>query len=321
MVPSGRAALTIALVGLLGSECMAGATELSSPPDRGKALYERYCAVCHGIDGKADTPIARLLKPAPRNFTDPVDIARVTVDRMYQSIAQGRPGTAMAGWKQILSETEIGDVIDYVRSFAPTRDTSTRSSAQISLEVGKRIYDRECAYCHGRQGRADTPAAKVLEPSPRNFSDPVAMARVDDGRMYMAIYRGRPGTAMGGRGEQLSPSEIIDVMRYIRTLVQPSPGTTPAQVDMLVGERIFVQYCAPCHGTAGDARTPLAEHLAPKPRDFTDVATMRTTDDRRLTNSILHGVQGTAMASWDGVLNQEDVRRVLLYIRTRFAGA
>jgi len=28
---------------------------------RGKAIYEKHCAACHGADGRADTPIGRLL--------------------------------------------------------------------------------------------------------------------------------------------------------------------------------------------------------------------------------------------------------------------
>jgi len=290
------------------------------PGDRGKALFERHCAVCHGADGGADTPIGQLLRPRPRNFTDPVDMAHVTADRMYRSITEGRPGTAMAAWKQVLTEAEIGDVIDYIHKLATSGPTAGIPSQQLSIQVGKRIYERECAYCHGPDGRANTAAAKVLDPPPRNFADPVEMARLDDGRMYMAIYRGRPGTAMGGRGEQLAPAEIIDVMRYVRTLAQPLPGAmTPSELDVQVGGRIFAQYCTPCHGERGDARTPLATHLSPPPRDFTDRAAMAKAPDEQLTNSIVRGVPGTAMAPWDGVLNKEDVRRVLLYVRQRLA--
>ena len=38
---------------------------------RGKALYVRYgCAVCHGQEGRGDGPVARSMKPPPRDFRD-----------------------------------------------------------------------------------------------------------------------------------------------------------------------------------------------------------------------------------------------------------
>ncbi len=296
---------------------------LAQPPgppvhERGKALYEAYCAVCHGVDGRADTPVGRLLAPRPRNFADPVEMARLTVDRIYRAIKDGRPGTAMAAWGQVLSETEIGDVIDHVHGLAAP-PTPPLSPQQLSVEVGRRIYQRECAFCHGADGRADTEAAKVLQPPPRNFADPIEMARVDDGRMYSAIKLGRPGTAMGGHGEVLSPGEIIDVMRYIRTLVQPLPaGMTRARLDAVVGERIYRQHCVACHGEKGDGQTPLGQSLLPHPRDFTRAPEMAAISDRELAQVIARGSPGTAMAPWRGVLNADDVRRVILFIRRTF---
>ncbi len=296
------------------------AAQPPSPPlhERGKALYEARCAVCHGVDGRADTPVGRILKPRPRNFADPVEMARLTVDRIYQAIKEGRPGTAMAAWGQILTETEIGDVIDHIHSLASPQAV-TLSTPQLSIEIGRRIYERECAFCHGVEGLADTEAAKVLHPPPRKFADPIEMARLDDGRMYSAIKLGRPGTAMGGRGELLSPAEIIDVMRYVRTLVRPLPaGMTPARLDVLVGEQIYFQQCVVCHGEKGDGRTTLGLSLSPHPRDFTRSEEMASITDKDLAQTITRGSPGTAMAPWRGVLNSEDVRRVILFIRQSF---
>jgi len=288
----------------------------TTPAERGRVLFEKNCAVCHGADGRADTPVGRLLKPRPRNLADPVDMARVSLDRMYRSIKEGRPGTAMAAWKDVLSETEIGDITDYVRNFAASKNIP---AANLSLDVGRRIYERECAYCHGADGSANTDVAARLVPPPRNFTDPIAMARVDDGRMYLAIYRGRPGTAMGGHGELLSGPEIIDVMRYIRTLVKPLPaGMTAAHLDARVGEQIYLQYCVSCHGEKGDGRSAVGVHLTPAPRDFTRAAEMAARPDDAMAASITRGVPGTGMAPWDGVLNKEEVRRVLFFIRQTF---
>jgi mono/diheme cytochrome c family protein len=296
-------------------------TPAPSAYERGKTLYETHCAVCHGVDGRADTPLGRMLNPRPRNFADPVEMARLTVDRTYQAIKEGRPGTAMAAWEQVLTETQIGDVIDYIHSLASPRGRAL-SAEQLSLEVGRRLYGQDCAVCHGADGRADTEPAKVLHPPPSRFADPIEMARLDDGRMYSAIKLGRPGTAMGGWGELLSPAEIIDMMRYIRTLVQPlPPGMTAAQLDVSVGEKIYRQHCVVCHGDKGDARTPLGQSLSPHPRDFTRTQEMASISDKELAQAIALGRPGTAMAPWRGVLNSEDIRRVILFIRRTFQRA
>lgn len=315
------------LVSLLLGVSLVWAASLAAQPlsqgahQRGKTIYESYCAFCHGLDGHADTPVARLLEPRPRNFADPVEMARVTDDRMYRALKEGRPGTAMAPWGQVLSEPQMGDVVDYIRSLASPRPAAL-SADQLSLQIGRRIFDKECAMCHGKDGRADTEAAKVLHPRPRKFADPIEMARVDDGRLYTAIKLGRPGTAMGGWGELQSPAEIIDLMRYIRSLEQPLPaGMTRAGLDVLVGEGIYRRHCIPCHGERGDGQTPIGQSLAPRPRNFTNAQEMARLGDREMAQRIIHGSPGTAMAPWGGILNTEDVRRVILFIRRTFQGA
>jgi mono/diheme cytochrome c family protein len=286
--------------------------------EQGKALYEKHCAYCHGADGKADTPVGRLLTPHPRNFADPVEMARVSVDRMYHAIKEGRPRTAMPVWEHVLTETQIGDVIDYVRSLASPQ-ALTLSVDLLSLEIGRRIYEKDCQLCHGKDGRADTEVAKFLRPPPRNLADPIEMARVDDGRMYSAIKLGRRGTGMAGWGELLSPAEMIDVIRYVRSLVQPlAPGMTQADLDVAVGERIYHQDCAPCHGEKGDSQTAVGLKLVPRPRDFNKPQELARTSDKEMAQVIAQGIPGTAQAAWGRVLNSEDIRRVILYIRQTF---
>lgn len=294
----------------------AGPTRL----ERGRLLFETYCVVCHGVDGRADTTVGRLLTPRPRNLSDPVEVARVTPDRMYEAIKEGRPGTAMAPWSAILDEFQIGDVIEYILNL--NQQTGGMSREELSLRIGRRIYARDCASCHGREGRADTPAAAVLTPPPAKFADPIEMARLDDGRMYAAIKLGRPGTAMGGYRDLLSPLEIIDVMRYVRTLVEPlPPGVTQADLDVQVGQRIYASHCAVCHGQQGDGDTPLGRGLVPRPRDFTQAPTTGSMSDDYLAQIVTNGKPGTAMAPWRGILNAEDVRRVILFIRRTFQRA
>ncbi len=284
----------------------------------GKAVYEAHCAVCHGKDGRADTPVAHLLHTRPRDFADPIEMARVTHDRMYAAIENGRPGTAMAAWGGILSAAQIGDVMDYIVTLSPASQPSL-TTEQLSLEVGRRLYEKECAACHGVSGRADTDVAKVLRPAPRDFDDPIEMARLDDGRMYAAINFGVDATAMPSWRSRLTPIEIIDVMRYIRSLAEPLPSSmTPEALDVVVGAEIYHRYCSTCHGDKGDAATALGEALFPPPRNFTDVKAMALLSDTAMAEAITHGKAGTSMAPWGGILDRRDVRRVIRFIRQTF---
>lgn len=313
-----RLTLTLLATALACAAPLAALAGLAPGPDRGRTLFLANCAVCHGPDGRADTPVARLLEPRPRNFADPIEMARVTDDRIYRAIKAGRPGTAMAAWGEVLAETEIGDLIEHIRTLARPLPPGL-TPEQLSLEVGRRIYEKECAVCHGRDGRADTQTARALPDRPRRFADPVEMARIDDGRMYSAIKLGRVGTAMGGWGELMSPVEIIDVMRYLRSLQQPlPPGMTPARLDVVVGGEIYREHCVTCHGEKGDARTALGQSLVPRVPDLTGPQAAARLTDRQMAQMIAQGVPGTSMAPWGGILNQEDVRRVVLFIRQTF---
>lgn len=308
--------LRILLLAIAGAwvSAVSAATPSQPAPTRGKILFEGHCAFCHAVNGHADTPVAKLLKTRPRNFADPVEMARVSDDQIYRAIKEGRPGTAMAAWGQVLSELEIGDVMNHIRTLATPRP-QVLTAEQLSVEIGRRIYIKDCVECHGGDGRANTEAAKVLRPFPRSFADPVETARMDDGRMYSAIKLGIPGTSMGGWGGLLNPAEIIDVMRYIRTLEQPlSPGMTKSELDALVGGRIYRQYCVNCHGEKGDGDTELGNALAKHPRNFTKARL----DQKKMADAVAHGRPGTAMAPWNGVLNPEDIRRVILFIRQKF---
>lgn len=50
---------TLAILGLVA---LPGIPALAAP--NGEALYKQHCATCHGVDGKADTPVGRALHAA-----------------------------------------------------------------------------------------------------------------------------------------------------------------------------------------------------------------------------------------------------------------
>ena len=85
--------------------------------DNGKVVYESMgCTFCHGHQGSGDGLMAAEMDPKPRDFTNIVKMSRISDATMFYNIRNGIPGSAMPAWG--LTDTQIGDVIDYIRTFA-----------------------------------------------------------------------------------------------------------------------------------------------------------------------------------------------------------
>ena len=94
--------------------------------------------------------------------------------------------------------------------------TTTFSTENLDLQLGKKIYQKRCKVCHGIQGKTNPYASKVLDPPPRNFTSKQSKTELTEKRMIFSATNGRPGTAMMPWKNILSPSEIRAVVNYIR---------------------------------------------------------------------------------------------------------
>jgi high-affinity iron transporter len=86
----------------------------------GKKIFENNCAVCHGIKGNGDGPMARQFDPSPAVLSDPKltgDKNTIAYDN-FEVINVGIANTAMMGWAGVLTETQIWDVTYYLRTFS-----------------------------------------------------------------------------------------------------------------------------------------------------------------------------------------------------------
>jgi len=99
-------------------------TKLAEPNDtllaRGKVIYNTLCSSCHGEDGSGNGVASAGLNPAPRNFTAKEGWRNgPDLDRTFETIHLGIPGTAMASFQQ-LSTIEKFAVAHYIRqNFVP----------------------------------------------------------------------------------------------------------------------------------------------------------------------------------------------------------
>ncbi len=88
--------------------------------DQGKKSFFRFCASCHGAEGKGDGPAAEGLKVKPPDL-------RTTRSKddayLFQVIKEGGEAVglspAMLAWGEALSDQQIKEVIAYIRTLGP----------------------------------------------------------------------------------------------------------------------------------------------------------------------------------------------------------
>ena len=84
-----------------------------------------------------------------------------------------------------------------------------------SIALGKKLFARECIACHGETGRGNGPAAKDLEISPGNLSDPKLWEQTD-GAIFWKISTGR--SPMPTFEPTFSVEERWHIVNFVRTL-------------------------------------------------------------------------------------------------------
>ncbi|HWT83366.1 MAG TPA: cytochrome c [Candidatus Methylomirabilis sp.] len=105
--------------------------------------------------------------------------------------------------------------------------------AAVSLQDGQRIFEAHCAVCHGPSGRGDGPGAEVIRQKMTDFTDPVAMRRVNDRFLFEIIQKGGSqfgrSNAMPAWGMKLSDEQIRALVAYIRSLSSEHPPASSSR--------------------------------------------------------------------------------------------
>ena len=92
--------------------------------------------------------------------------------------------------------------------------------------------------------------------------------------------------------------------------------------DTPVGQRVFIEHCAVCHGPDGRGNGPAAPSLIPHPRDFTKgqfkykstpAGQPPATGD--LVRTISHGLHASAMPYFQDILSEDEIQKVVEHIK------
>ena len=122
-------------------------------------------------------------------------------------------GTALASLLFLVGWDLMGPAVG-----ATTAAAVPEAHSDETHELGRRVYNFRCYFCHGYSGDARTLAATYLSPVPRDFTrgDPLSREAI-----AATLRHGRPGTAMASFDGTLSGREIEAVAAFVeREFVQ-----------------------------------------------------------------------------------------------------
>ncbi|MFQ5459822.1 MAG: c-type cytochrome [Anaerolineae bacterium] len=210
--PAGRRAVGPSVrplaraVAIAVSLSAAACTTAPSPTPPEAALYVKYCAVCHGEDGRAQTGT-----DSPQ-LNNPTLLASADDAFLAANTARGRLPTKMTAYGQEyggpLTAQEIEAIVAHLRSWdSGTEPTPAAFVARGDSSAGAGLYEAQCVTCHGPAGASDVAP---------DLATATFQSTASDAFISYAIRRGRPGTAMPPF--DLTDTQIADLISFIRSL-------------------------------------------------------------------------------------------------------
>jgi cytochrome c oxidase cbb3-type subunit 3 len=196
----------------------ASATAREDRVQAGKELYEKYCKLCHGAEGKgyaADNAPSLVSKTFLESASDAF-IAR--------GIRVGRSNTAMAAYGKSrggpLDEKQIRSIVAFLRSKGPSAMVLPHAPASGDAKRGAALFDGKCKECHGNE----TTRGNAL-----SLHNPELASAVTPEFLRYAIVHGRPETPMPAFGSQLKPAEVEDLVSFIQSLAPEQAAPAPVR--------------------------------------------------------------------------------------------
>src|SRR4051812_12776474 len=131
---------------------------------QGEVLYIRYCADCHGWEGRGDGPLTPILAGKPVNLRQHAELFASHSDAEFIARLLSGNTLRVSVDPAVLpyTETEVTALLAYLQQL-PT-------FSWTEVNRGREVYDSLCAACHGLYGRGDGLGARTLASLPRDLS-------------------------------------------------------------------------------------------------------------------------------------------------------
>lgn len=306
--------------------------------NRGMQSYTLYCYACHGWHGDGNGPASYALRPSPRDFrTAGFKFAGVAEgdglphdEDLISLVAHGLNGTAMLPWD--IPETTLNDIVQYIKTFSRDGEGYRDPDGEIApkfvytdnpwvgredaaIQTGKDVYHgkAKCWTCHASFEDADGIKAA--------------------GKLYKQEIQDIPAPDVLFEPKLQDSKYTIRVRHPVYTRQDGIPCTTDADCDTdkkqvcdplyavyMIGPRIFQDP----NGVNGRC-VHKARYLPPdftlntirwyRPPTEAEKAAGENLDRglKDLYRTLSHGLAGTAMNGWKGVLTDDEIWAAAYY--------
>jgi cytochrome c553 len=205
----------------------------------GKAIAERDCKACHGLDGGGAAPgIPHLAAQRPSYLVAALDEYK----------AGKRTHAALREIAAHLSEAEARNIAGYYASLPPVQPAAAAESAYAApYEHGKKLA-QACAKCHGEDGNSTAPGIPSLAGQQPQY---LVVA------MQEYLKKERKEAPMHGLLPALTNLDMETLALYFASQA-PAQRAAPPFGDPAAGEPLSA-VCGGCHGAHGvstDSATP-----------------------------------------------------------------
>ena len=131
--------------------------------DEGKELYKATCISCHGENGKGNSTIKLVVKPRD------LQLSPLSEQQSYKIIKFGAHyfganSDIMPSFKEVYNEHQLHALAYYITHAFQSQKEDLPAYQQIAisqeiktkmLHKGKKIYRRNCSWCHGTDAKGD----------------------------------------------------------------------------------------------------------------------------------------------------------------------
>lgn len=225
--------------------------DLSRGPVAGGStqLFSAFCAQCHGEDGAGGPGLV-----GPSLTSDDFQDS-YTDETLHDVIANGHAATSMIAWGEVLTASQIDDLVQHIRSLGGRGAAET---IVYSRDI-EPIFQASCGGCHGSSGGWDASTmAKVIE---SGDSGAAVIPGDPDGSTLVKRMRGIGNLMPPAAPLPDSQIELIEQWIAGGATAEVSVGGAPSADGDYTWTRdvrpILQASCGACHGSAGgwDAST------------------------------------------------------------------